>query len=69
MNRKQRRAAARGKRVKGGYLIGAPDVINGLDFHCPDCNSELHHWTDDLGIQHVDVLHDDTCPTWKGMQK
>lgn len=71
MNRKQRRAAARRKDhpgIPGGYFIGTNDVLAALDFHCPDCNSEIHRYTDALGIQRVQIHHDDTCPTWQAMQ-
>lgn len=50
------------------YLIGTPDTLAALDHHCPDCDSEVHYWTDDLGMDRVDVRHDDTCPTWRAMQ-
>lgn len=58
MNRKQRRAAG----IPGGYLIGAPDVLAALDFHCPDCNSDIERWIDSHGIHRVAIRHDDTCP-------
>lgn len=69
MNRRQRRAAGYGKRVRGGYLIGDPELLAALDLHCPDCASELHHYTDHDGIPHVEIHHDDTCPTWAQIQR
>lgn len=67
MNRRQRRAAR--KRIHGEHQIRPVEVVSPLDLRCPDCASKLHHWTDPIGIHHVDIYHDDTCPTWKGLQE
>jgi hypothetical protein len=72
VNRAQRRAEERRKNrpvIHGQIFIGDPDVIARLAPHCPDCASELDYWTDNDGMPHVDVMHDDTCPTWHAMQR
>lgn len=66
MNRKQRRAA---KNVVHGPLIaGARELLNRLDFHCPDCDSDLTRSTDEVGIEHLTIHHDETCPQWLAMR-
>ncbi len=76
MNRAQRRARARAEArrrdgspvVSGPLFIGAPEVIEQLALRCADCNSEADYWRDDDG-RHVDLLHDDTCPAWRALQR
>lgn len=66
MNRRDRRRAARKNRHQ--YLIADPATIASLDVSCPDCTSETERWTDALGLPHMTIRHDDTCPTWRSMQ-
>ena len=76
MNRAERRAQAQaearrrnGPVVTGQLLIGAPELLAQLKVHCPDCNSDIERWTDRDGRDHIDVMHDDTCPTWQAMRR
>jgi hypothetical protein len=75
MNRAERRARARAEArrrdrtfITGPVIVGDPDRLARLDLRCPDCNSALEHWTDRDGRPHIDVLHDNTCPTWRAMR-
>jgi hypothetical protein len=36
---------------------------------CPDCNSDVDYAFDQLGVLHLTIRHDDTCPTWRAIQK
>lgn len=61
MNRAERRKATR----------GAPPQIRALaaTYRCPDCLSDTSHpfeGTD--GVWHINVHHDDTCPTLARLQ-
>lgn len=76
MNRSQRRARQRaqnrrqnGPVITGQLLIGQPETLAQIRPHCPDCNSEIDRWTDRDGRNHIDLMHDDTCPTWQAMQR
>lgn len=70
MNRKQRRAAARAAEptTRHQLMFGDRDVLESLDVHCPDCNSEVTAWTDRQGRLHRNIEHDNTCPIWRSMQ-
>jgi hypothetical protein len=55
MNRAERRANHR----------KAPPAVRAVasNYQCPDCLSETTHpAVDELGIWHIEVHHDDTCP-------
>lgn len=76
MNRAERRARARAENrrktrpvITGQVLIGDSELIAQLQPQCPDCDSELDYWTDADDMRHVDVMHDDSCPTWQAMQR
>ncbi|BBU23270.1 hypothetical protein [Mycobacterium xenopi] len=71
MNRAQRRARVRAEArrrdrtvITGQVIIGAPEILSHLEVRCPECNSDIERWTDRDGRQHIDMLHDDTCPTF-----
>ncbi|NLE82523.1 MAG: hypothetical protein GX610_23670 [Rhodococcus sp.] len=54
------------------YVIGQPDVIAAIvkaiaASPCPDCNADTEQTTDQHGTQHLAVLHDNTCPTYREM--
>ena len=36
---------------------------------CPDCNAEKALDRDAFGVWHLVVLHDDSCPTLKEIQR
>ena len=58
VNRSQRRAARR----------NAPRSVRWLadNYRCPDCLSETTQpVADERGVWHINVHHDDTCPTYK----
>lgn len=56
MNRKQRRAA---RKQTPANIRAFADA-----YRCPDCLSETAEpVTDEFGIWHLEVRHDDTCPT------
>jgi hypothetical protein len=58
MNRAQRRRAHR----------QAPPEFRAFaaNYRCPDClNDTTQPVADDLGIWHIEVHHDDTCPTYR----
>ncbi len=61
MNRAQRRLHAR----------HAPASIRAFAaaYRCPDCLSETTRPVQDRGIWRIEVRHDDTCPTWRAMQR
>jgi hypothetical protein len=76
MNRNQRRARQHaqdrrnnGPVVTGHLLIGLPETLARIRPRCPDCASDIERWTDRDGIEHIDLMHDDTCPTWQAMQR
>ena len=52
MNRRQRRAAPLDPRA----------VRYAHSYGCPDCDSRTRLQVDSLGVHHLTVLHDDTCP-------
>ena len=29
---------------------------------CPDCCADAELWTDEHGLHHMEIRHDDTCP-------
>jgi len=61
VNRAQRRAAAR--------TAGGRAVLSYADqYTCPDCASDTELWRDDDGVFHLEIRHDDTCPTYRGME-
>lgn len=37
-------------------------------YECPDCDNDLEIWLDALGVFHLNVLHDDTCPLLAAQQ-
>ena len=61
MNRQQRRA----QRRKGTPVPPAAVSEFAQNYRCPDCaaTSELHR--DQLGLWHLLVSHDETCPTYR----
>jgi hypothetical protein len=38
-------------------------------YECPDCDNDVEVWLDTLGVFHLNVLHDDTCPSLAARQK
>ncbi|MEV6833602.1 hypothetical protein AB0N17_03565 [Streptomyces sp. NPDC051133] len=49
------------------WLIGALNAgALAAAYQCGHCSSETSHTTDDNGIVHVAVRHDDTCPVLAG---
>lgn len=32
------------------------------NLHCPDCNNDAALTQDSLGMWHLEIRHDDTCP-------
>lgn len=57
MNRSQRRAARK----------RAPTSVRAYAnaYRCPDCDSETATpYTDAHGVWHLEVRHDETCPTY-----
>jgi len=76
VSRTQRRARQRaenrrksGPVITGQLLIGQPETLALIRPLCPDCNSDIERWIDRDGRRHIDVMHDDTCPTWQAMQR
>jgi len=61
VNRAQRRAAAR---TAGGRAA----LAYADQYECPDCTSDTALRRDDSGVFHLDVRHDDTCPTYRGVR-
>jgi len=61
MNRAQRRTAAR-------TPCGRAAVAYADAYLCPDCTSETELRQDDDGVYHLDVHHDDSCPTYRRMR-
>jgi len=58
VNRRQRRTAAR--------TAGGRAALSYADqYTCPDCASDTELRRDDDGVFHLDVHHDDTCPTFR----
>ncbi|WP_431840600.1 hypothetical protein [Gordonia hongkongensis] len=66
MNRRERRNAARRSRQQ--FIVADPESLANIAISCPDCNSDTEHWTDALGLPHITIRHDDTCPVWRSMQ-
>lgn len=71
MNRKQRRAAGR---INGPVIICKTEILDTVLAQlrtdaCPDCDADTHLRTDNDGMRHLEVLHDDTCPVWQAMQR
>jgi hypothetical protein len=61
MNRAQRRRETR-KAPRAICLFAAA-------YRCPDCLSETTQpVSDHLGAWHIDVHHDDTCPTYRRLR-
>ncbi len=62
MNRRQRRAADR--------TAGGRAALSYADqYICPDCASDTELSRDDDGVFHLEVRHDETCPTYRSMQR
>jgi len=53
----------RGRRGQGS--VG--DTEPAVSYRCPDCDSDAELSRDDLGIWHLTIRHDDTCPAYKEM--
>ncbi len=48
-------------------LIGAAAAAYAQAWRCPDCDSEPGQiWTDQHGVVHHEVHHDDSCPYLAG---
>jgi hypothetical protein len=41
------------------------DSLEILDYRCPDCDSDIRLRQDEHGVWRLDILHDDTCPTYR----
>ncbi len=52
-NRAQRRAARRTPPAVAAYASS---------YECPDCDADSELSVDDLGIWHLTIRHDSTCP-------
>jgi hypothetical protein len=39
-----------------------------VDYRCPDCDNDIRQHQDGFGMWRLDVLHDDTCPTYRRLQ-
>jgi len=57
VNRRQRRAEGQ----RGSPLPSALDAITGAGA-CPDCDADAELTRDTLGIWHLTIRHDSTCP-------
>lgn len=64
MNRSQRRAASRrpwtGDHLARRFAAG---------YRCPDCDADIELVEHAPHVFVVNVRHDDTCPTWRGMSR
>lgn len=38
-------------------------------YRCPDCNNDTQLRQDTYGVWHLEVLHDDTCPTLTAIER
>jgi len=55
---------AKGHRGRRGHgSVG--DTAPGVSYRCPDCSSDAELTRDSLGIWHLTIRHDDTCPTYR----
>jgi hypothetical protein len=40
-----------------------------LNYRCPDCiNSTSEPYADEHGVWHIDVAHDETCPSYRRLR-
>jgi hypothetical protein len=48
----------------------SPQLLDELaTYECPDCGNDVEIWLDTLGMLHLNVLHDDTCPSLAARRK
>lgn len=52
--------------VRTDYVIGIPAAQLAATYQCGHCISEASTYTDDNGIEHIAVQHDDGCPVLAG---
>lgn len=71
MNREQRRAAARRGPNRHPETQATDDEIRAAaaSYKCPDCNADTSLSQDGHGIWHLDIAHDDTCPTFQRIRR
>lgn len=61
------RKGQRGHKGHTPKSVTVPELARLLT--CPDCNSELTLRTTALGVLRAEVGHDETCPTYRRMER